>query len=164
MGSAACYQALENFDKAIEFYKKAMAISKDNSEIPYYIGYLYSEQQKWAESEEYLKKAIALNPESEAKNLLPYVLQNFTLAEYNTAVGLFEDNNFESALTKFNEIIKKGADNAFVYYYRGLIYDEQKKYKLAVEDYNKFISVYSTDDEYLQYIKARVEELKPYAG
>ena len=164
MGSAACYQALENFDKAIEFYKKAMAISKDNSEIPYYIGYLYSEQQKWAESEEFLKKSIAINPESEAKNLLPYVLQNYTLAEYNVAVGLFEDNNFESALTKFNEIIKKGADNAFVYYYRGLIYDEQKKYKLAVEDYNKFMSVYKTDDEYLQYIKARVEELKPYAS
>lgn len=164
MGSAACYQALEDFDKAIEFYKKAMAISSNNSEIPYYIGYLYSEQQKWAEAEEFLKKSIAMNPESEAKNLLPYVLQNFTLAEYNVAVGLFEDNNFESALTKFNEIIKKGTDNAFVYYYRGLIYDEQKKYKLAVEDYNKFMSVYKTDDEYLQYIKARVEELKPYAS
>lgn len=164
MGSAACYQALENFDKAIEFYKKAMAISKDNSEIPYYIGYLYSEQQRWAEAEDFLKKSIAMNPESEAKNLLPYVLQNFTLAEYNTAVELFENNKFEPALTKFNEIVKKGTDNAFVYYYRGLIYDEQKKYKLAVDDYKKFMTVYTTDDEYLQYIKARVEELKPYAS
>ena len=77
---------------------------------------------------------------------------------------LFEDNKFESALTKFNEIVKKGTDNAFVYYYRGLIYDEQKKYKLAVDDYKKFMTVYTTDDEYLQYIKARVEELKPYAS
>ena len=67
-------------------------------------------------------------------------------------------------MTKFNEVLKKEINNAFAYYYRGLIYDEQKKYKLAVDDYNKFISIYTTDDEYLQYIKARVEELKPYAS
>ena len=31
-----------------------------------------------------------------------------------------------------------------------------------VEDYNKFLSGYTTDDEYSQYIKARIEELKPH--
>lgn len=164
LGIAASYQALENYDKAIEFYKKAINISPKNSEIPYYIGYLYSEQQKWNEAESYLKKSIALNPESEAKTLLPYVMQNFTLAEYNEAVNLYEGNNFEGALTKFNEVIKKESNNAFAYYYRGLIYDEQKKYKQAVDDYSRFMSIYKTDDEYLQYIKARVEEIKPFIG
>ena len=164
LGIAASYQSLENFDKAIQYYKKAMEISPKNSEIPYYIGYLYSEQQKWNEAEAYLKKSLTLNPEGEAKNLLPYVLQNFTLAEYNDAVNLFEANQFESALTKFNEVLKKEVNNAFAYYYRGLIYDEQKKYKLAYADYNKFLSIHKTDDEYLQYIKARVEELKPFVG
>ena len=33
-----------------------------------------------------------------------------------------------------------------------------------MEDYNKFLNIYTTDDEYLQYIKARVEELKPFVG
>ena len=164
LGVAASYQSLEDFDNAIVYYKKAMSIAPKNAEIPYYIGYLYSEQQKWNDAEEYLKKSIALNPEGEAKNLLPYVMQNFTLAEYNAAVSLYEKNDFESALTKFNEVLKKEVNNAFAYYYRGLIYDEQKKYKLAVEDYNKFMTIYTTDDEYLQYIKARVEELKPYAS
>lgn len=164
LGVAASYQALENYDKAIEFYKKAMSIAPKNSEIPYYIGYLYSEQQKWNDAASYLKKSISLNPESEAKTLLPYVMQNFTLAEYNEAVNLYEGNNFEGALTKFNEVIKKESNNAFAYYYRGLIYDEQKKYKQAVNDYSKFMSIYKTDDEYLQYIKARVEEIKPFVG
>lgn len=164
LGIAACYQSLEDFDNAIVYYKKAMEVSPKNSEIPYYIGYLYSEQQKWNNAEVYLKKSIALNPEGEAKNLLPYVLQNYTLAEYNEAVSLYEKNQFESALTKFNEVLKKESNNAFAYYYRGLVYDELKKYKLAVDDYNKFMSIYKTDDEYLQYIKARVEELKPYAS
>ena len=105
-----------------------------------------------------------MNPEGEAKNLLPYVMQNFTLAEYNDAVNLYEQDQFESALSKFNEVLKKETNNAFAYYYRGLIYDEQKKYKLAIDDYNKFMSIYTTNDEYLQYIKARVEELKPYVA
>jgi tetratricopeptide (TPR) repeat protein len=164
LGVAACYQSLEDFDNAIVYYKKAMSVAPMNSEIPYYIGYLYSEQEKWIESESFLRKSLALNPEGEAKNLLSYVMQNLTLANYNEAINLYEGNNFEAALTKFNEVLKKEANNAFAYYYRGLIYDEQKKYKLAIEDYNKFLSIYNNDDEYLQYIKARVEELKPYAS
>ena len=77
---------------------------------------------------------------------------------------MYEENKFDLALAKFNQVIKKQSDNAFAYYYRGLIFDEQKKYKPAVDDYNKFISVYKKDDEYSQYIKARVEELKPFVG
>ncbi len=164
LGIAASYQALNGYDKAIEFYKKALGMNPKNSEIPYYIGYLYSEQQNWKEAETYLKKSISLNPESEAKNLLVYVSQNLNLVDYNEAVSLYEKNNFEQALLKFNQVIKQDLNNAFAYYYRGLIYDEQKKYKTAVEDYNKFLSIYKTDDEYLQYIKARVEELKPFIG
>ena len=47
LGVAACYQSLEDFDNAIVYYKKAMSVAPKNAEIPYYIGYLYSEQQKW---------------------------------------------------------------------------------------------------------------------
>ncbi len=198
LGAAACYQALENFDKAIESYQKAEKLAPNNAEIPYYIGYLYSEQQKWIEAETYLKKAVKLNPNSEAKNLLPYVLQNYSLAALGEAIGLYEKNNFESALTKFNEVLKKEANNAYAYYYRGLIYDEQKKPQLAINDYlqalkntnelpianymlavdydslenykeaykyyNTFISAYTTEDEYWQYAKSRMEELKQYVG
>ena len=155
---------MQQYDEAISYYKKAMALAPKKPEIPYYIGYLYSEQQNWVEAENYLKKAISLNPECEAKNLLPYVVQNFALSEYNSAVNLFESNQLESALTKLNDVIKKEYSNAFVYYYRGLIYDEQKKYNLAITDYNKFLSLYTTDDEFLQYIKSRVEELKPFVS
>ena len=79
LGAAAAYQALNDYDNAIVYYKKAEALNPKNAEIPYYIGYLYSEQQKWNEAEIYLKKAIAINPESEAKSLLAYVAQNGAL-------------------------------------------------------------------------------------
>ena len=135
LGLAASYQALENFSKAIDYYKKAETLAPKNAEIPYYIGYLYSEQQNWKDAELYLKKSLTLNPESEAKNLLNYVMQNFTISTLDEGIKLYETQNWESALSKFNEVIKKEASNAYAYYYRGLVYDELKKTQLAINDY-----------------------------
>ncbi|MBE7703910.1 MAG: tetratricopeptide repeat protein [Cyanobacteria bacterium SIG28] len=135
LGLAASYQALENFSKAIDYYKKAETLAPKNAEIPYYIGYLYSEQQNWKDAELYLKKSLTLNLESEAKNLLNYVMQNFTISTLDEGIKLYETQNWESALSKFNEVIKKEASNAYAYYYRGLVYDELKKTQLAINDY-----------------------------
>jgi len=196
LGIAASYQALNDYDNAITYYKKAENLNSKNPEIPYYIGYLYSEQKKWTDAETYLKKALALNPESEAKNLLSYVLQNGTLVELNYGVELYENKDYINALEKFNAVLKKEANNAYAYYYRALIYDEQKQTKLAIDDYlnvlknskdfpianymvavdydtlenykdafkyyQKFISEYTTDDEYLKYAKERSKELEPF--
>jgi len=135
LGAAASYQALNDYNNAINYYKKAEAINPKNAEIPYYIGYLYSEQNKWNEAEAYLKKAISLNPESEAKNLLSYVSQNGTLGVLNSGIELYEKQDYTNALVKFNDVIKKESGNAYAYYYRALIYDEQKQPKLAISDY-----------------------------
>ena len=135
LGTAASYQALGDYDNAILYYKKAEALNNKNAEIPYYIGYLYSEQQKWTEAETYLKKAVTLNPESEAKQLLGYVQQNGTLGVLNSGIELFEKQDYINALAKFNEVLKKESNNAYAYYYRALIYDEQKQQKSAIADY-----------------------------
>ena len=145
LGVAASYQALEDYNNAIEYYKKAEKINPKNAEIPYYIGYLYSEQQNWALAETYLKKAVALNSESDAKNLLSYVIQNGSVGILNEGIDLFEKNNFQSALVKFNEVLKKESNNAYAYYYRGLIYDEQKQPKLAISD---FLNVLKYSNEF----------------
>ena len=198
LGVAASYQALGDFNSAIEYYKNAEKINPKNAEIPYCIGYLYSEQQNWGLAETYLKKAVQLNPQSEAKELLAYVSQNGSVSILNEGIDLFEKNNFELAMAKFNEVLKKETTNAYAYYYRALIYDEQKQPKLAINDYlnvlkysnefpianymlavdydglsnykdalkyyQQFVSSYTTDDEYLQYAKSRIEELKNNAG
>lgn len=198
LGVASAYQALNDYNSAIEYYKKAEQINPKNAEIPYYIGYLYSEQQNWSLAETYLKKAVGLNPNSDAKELLTYVVQNGSVGILNEGIDLFEKNNFQTAMLKFNDVIKKDAQNAYAYYYRALIYDEQKQPKLAINDYlnvlkyskefpianymvavdydslnnykeaykyyQKFVSSYTTDDEYLKYAKTRMGELKVYAG
>ena len=198
LGVAASYQALGDYNSAIEYYKKAEQINPNNADTPYYIGYLYSEQQNWSLAENYLKKAIQKNPQSEAKELLSYVTQNGSASILNEGIDLFDKNNYQIALIKFNEVIKKDIKNAYAYYYRGLIYDEQKQPKLAISDflnvlkysnefpianymlavdydslsnykeaykyYQKFVTVYTTDDEYLKYAKSRMTELKPFIG
>lgn len=139
LGVAASYQALNELDKAIEYYKKAEELNPKNAEIPYYIGYVYSEQQKWTDAESYLKKAIALNPNSEAKNLLGYVNENGTLGIINQGIELFEKKDFTNALTKLNEAIQKDSKNTYAHYYRGMIYDEQKQANQAISDYLQVI-------------------------
>lgn len=135
LGAAASYQGMENYDKAIEYYKKAFLINPKNSQIPYYIGYLYSEKQNWVEAEKYLKQSVAINPESEAKNLISYVERNLSVNALSEGISLYENKNIDGALNKFNEILKKEKDNGYAYYYRALIYDEQKQLQLAINDY-----------------------------
>lgn len=198
LGVAASYQNLDKPDKALEYYKKALAINPKSAEIHYYIGYLYSEQQNWRESDKYLRQSMALNPESGAKELLAYVTKNMVLSSLNDGIQQYENKNLEGALTTFNELLKKESDNAYAYYYRGLIYDEQKRFQLAISDYlnvlkyskefpivnymlavdydglenykeaykyyQQFVTNYQSEDEYLNYAKSRIDELKPYVG
>ena len=198
LGVAASYQALGDYNSAIEYYKKAEKLNPNNAEIPYYIGYLYSEQQNWTLAENYLNKALQKNPKSEAKDLLNYVVQNGSLKILNEGIELYENNNYQTALLKFSEVLKKETNNAYAYYYRGLIYDAQNQQKMAINDYlnvlkfskefpivnymlavdydglanykeafkyyQKFISLYTTEDEYLKYAKSRIDELKEFVG
>ena len=153
LGVAASYQALGDYNSAIEYYKKAENINPNNAEIPYYIGYLYSEQQNWNLAENYLKKSVQKNPQSEAKELLDYVTQNGSVALLNEGIDMFDKNNYQTALLKFNEVLKKDSKNAYAYYYRGLIYDEQKQPKLAISDFSNVLK-YSNEFPIANYMMA----------
>lgn len=153
LGVAASYQALNDFNSAIEYYKKAERLNPKNAQIPYYIGYLYSEQKNWTLAESYLNKAVQLDSQSEAKNLLSYVTQNGSLSILNEGIDLFEKNNYEQALSKFNNVLQKEATNAYAYYYRAMIYDAQKQQKLAIADYLNVLK-YSKDFPIANYLLA----------
>lgn len=53
------------------------------------------------------EKALQLNPQSDAKELLAYVVQNGSLTVLNEGIDLYEKNNYQTALLKFNEVLKK---------------------------------------------------------
>ena len=47
----------------------------------------------------------------------------------------------DESFAKFNELLTQDPQNSYALYYRGMIYDEQKKYAQAISDYKKAISV-----------------------
>lgn len=143
-GIAACYKGLNNDAQALDYYKKAFDI-KPNSDVAYYIGVLYSEKENWLSSKTYLKKALALNPNNQnAKDLLGTVSEQVGIKQVDDAIALYDKGEYQKALVMFNSILQSDPKNAYSYYYKGLIFDNQKKYLLAIGEYQKAIKYNST--------------------
>lgn len=139
VGIATAYKGLNNDPQAIEYYKKALAL-KSNSDIAYYIGVLYSEKEDWGNSKVYLKKAITINPSNaKAKDLLGSVTEQATIKLVDDAIALYDKANYIQSAKILNQILIENPKNAYALYYRGLIYDNDKKYALALADYKKAI-------------------------
>ena len=51
-----------------------------------------------------------------------------------------------------NKVITSDAKNAYAYYYRGMIYDSQKKLNEAISDYKKAISLNPEDLQIVNYM------------
>lgn len=153
LGAAATFQALNNVEKALEYYKQAELSDPKNYEIPYYIGYIYSEQKQWAEAERYLDKSLALKHNTDVENLKKYVVQNIVLDELNSGINLFEQKDYNLAFNKFTNVIEKDPSNAYAYYYRGMIYDERKNITMAISDYLNALK-YTKEIPILNYLLA----------
>lgn len=138
-GIAASYKGLNNDNLAIEYYKKALAINQ-NSDVAYYIGVLYSEKENWGNSKIYLKKALSINPHNtKAKDLLGTVVEQTNIKLVDNAIAFYDKGNYAEALKIINQVLTESPKNAYALYYRGLIYDVEKKYALALLDYKKAI-------------------------
>ncbi len=143
-GIAASYKGLNNDALAIENYKKAINLKTD-SDVAYYIGVLYSEKEDWGNSKLYLKKALAINPNNtKAKDLLGSVVEQLNIKLVDNAIAFYDKNNYVESSKLLNQVLTEDPKNAYALYYRGLIYDAQKKYALAVADYKKAITYNST--------------------
>lgn len=136
-GIAACYKGLNNDNMAIEYYKKALELSP-NSDVAYYIGVLYSEKENWASSKTYLKKALSINSNNaKAKDLLGTVIEQACIKLVDNAIAFYDKGNYIESLKIINQVLTESPKNAYALYYRGLIFDVQKKYTLAIVDYKK---------------------------
>lgn len=152
-GIAACYKALNNDVQAIEYYKKALAVHQD-SDVAYYIGVLYSEKEDWSNSKIYVKKALAINPNNtKAKDLLGSVVEQANIKIVDNAIDLYDKGKYPESLKLLNQVLVEEPKNAYALYYRGLIYDVDKKYTLAIADYKKAI-LYKSDLCIIYYLLA----------
>ena len=49
----------------------------------------------------------------------------------------YNKNEYNEALKLISQVLTEDSNNAYAHYYRGLIYDSQKKYNQAVDEYQK---------------------------
>lgn len=145
LGVGASYQALANNKMAIDFYKKALAKDPSNPDISYYLGSVYSDMNDYPNAKIYLNKTLALDKTNEkAKSLLAFAIEQEGNAVLNKALDLYDKKNYIESLKILNAVLLKDAKNGAAYYYRGMVYDAQKKYSLAILDYQNAVK-YSPD-------------------
>ena len=195
LGLAGAYQALKQFDNALNCYQKALQQSPKNSDIAYSIGAMYVNMQKYSDAKHYFEQALTLNPNNtNAKEALLDMKDVISQTHVQDAVALIEHQQYDDALKLLNKAISENSNNADAYYYRASIYDVKTNYILAINDYKKsmtlntnqpvtnyliaidyenikdiksaleyykkFLQVYTKDDEYSQYVKARIPEIE----
>lgn len=195
LGIAGAYQGLNQNDKALEYYQKALQSSPNNSDIAYSVGALYANAENYTEAKKYFQRAVQVNPSNtNAKEALLDMNEVISQNNVQDATKLVEEQKYDEALSLLNKALTDNPKNADAYYYRASVYDAQNKPQLAVNDYKKslefnnnqdvtyyliaidydnmnnltsaleyykkFINVYKTDDEYSQYVKARIPEIE----
>lgn len=141
LGIASSYQNMGDNDNAIEYYKQALNLAPTNSDIAYYIAALYSEKGDSANAKTYAQKAVTFNKNNkEAAELLESLNAQIASEELEKAISMFDAGQYSESLVILNKIITSTPNDAYALYYRGMIYDTQKKYNEAIADYKKAIA------------------------
>ena len=142
LGIASAYQNLNNTDKAIEYYKQALNLAPTNSDIAYYIAALYADKEDIENANVYAQKSLTLNKTNkQAQELVKNISENITAQNLDKAIALFDVGKYSESLSLINDILASDSKNAYALYYRGMIYDAQKNYNSAINDYKKAIGV-----------------------
>ena len=146
IGIASSYQELGDRDSAIEYYKKALELKPVDSDIAYYIACLYGEKDDYENAKIYLQKAVAFNKNNtQAIEYLQSIEEtnraNMLSNLLDSAIKLYDENNYDESLAKLNEYLKNDSQNAYALYYRGMIYDAKEKRNEAIADLKKAYSL-----------------------
>lgn len=140
---ATCWQNLDNNQEAIAAYKKAFEINPKNADTAYYIATILIDYNSDTEAGlEYINKALAIDPKHiDALQLKQYIAEQAEMKELETAIGYFEQQNYDDSLNILNKIIGQNTDNSYALYYRGMIYDAKENPQSAVQDYEKAVDL-----------------------
>ena len=136
IGAAASYQSLNQPQKAIEYYKKALNLNPNNKEIPYYLAVLYADVKDWQNSKKYINQVLVSNStHKDASDLLIYVNSELWTELLNSAISNYENGKYDQSLNTLNKLLAENKENSYAYYYRGMIFDAKNNRKEAINDY-----------------------------
>ena len=99
---------------------------------------MYAEKENWTSAKIYLQTALKLNPKNEnADDLLATVVEQNNILLINKVIDKYNAKDYANALKIISQILTEDKNNAYAYYYRGLIYDAQNKPLQAINEYKQ---------------------------
>ncbi len=137
---ANCYFELRKGDLAIQYYNKVLEKDPKNENALLMIANLLINSKREEEAKNYLNKILTLNPNNiDAKNTLAALNEGEEGQLLDSAVSMYEQKKFDEALAILNKLTYKNPKNAYGYYYKGVIYEEQGASDSALSQYKKSI-------------------------
>jgi tetratricopeptide (TPR) repeat protein len=145
----------EEYDAALENFKKALSFSPNNPYFNHYLGKTYMKMELYDEAENHLDRAWEIDPSVEGLKydyaFLNYKMSNYeksadlfveiveedpsnVLAQYHGGISLYKMKRYSDALNYFlNASEKSPTIKTNGYYYAGICYRKMGKDKEAVE-------------------------------
>lgn len=157
----AIYANMENYEKAKSYFEKSLNLNSSNkmakeglsdmneiiSQNSVIEAVKLIDAQKYQEALVILNKAILSNP----KNPDAYYYKG---SVYDA------QNNPKLAIESYKKSLEYNKNQDVTYYLIAIDYENLNSPKEALGYYKKFIEVYKQDDEYSQYVKARIPEIE----
>ena len=158
---ASAYSSKDDLANAKIYLNKVLAINSNHQNAKNLLTYI-SEQ----DIQKNLDKALDLynsQKYQEAYAMLTNMI-NQKPTEYITyyyrGLVLDEQNKYEQAITDYKNAIKYDSQFDLAYYSIGVDYDTLKNFKEAYNYYKKYLSISKENNEYTEFAKKRIEELK----
>jgi len=115
----------KDYDRAIDFFKKALELSKNEAKLYFFIGASFFEKDDRMSAIEYLEKAFSIEPsDPEINNLLAY---SYAL----------EKKNFDRAMELVESALTVKPENIAYLDTKGWIYYQRGEYEKAFEVFNR---------------------------
>lgn len=132
---ANCYQAMKDYSKTVEYYKKGLNIDPKNVEGLHRLAVVYFENNDYDNARIYLIKVLEVNRANlSAQRLLAVVTNKQVSAVLDSAYDTFEKKDYKKTNEILTNGLKKFPNDPQLYYYRALNYEAQKDYKNAIVD------------------------------
>jgi tetratricopeptide (TPR) repeat protein len=119
------YEILEDHDRSIEYFEKALAMDEEGSKPLYYkLGWLYNDKERYDDAINILLKAIDYDSEDSG---------------YREELGYayYMKEQYEFAITQLNKAISLDENSSLGYYYKGLCFVATNKKGDAMGIYYK---------------------------
>lgn len=157
----AIWVNLKNYQKAKTYFQKAVTINPNNISAKEALL-----DMKEVISQTYVQDAVALiehQQNDDAIKLLNQALQenpNNPDAYYYRASIYDTQTKYALAIEDYKKSLKFNPNQPVTNYLIAIDYENLNNIKNALEYYQKFIKSYTQDDEYSQYVKARIPEIE----